>query len=134
MGVMDDPHRPILLAKQVSEIDGIGGIGWIGIERPFDVPDGAPVTGSAVMAAMRGQRHKGFANKIRHEQGGTARPAMDKCGFDRLAEILFGSHVHDRIMYEDAIEDPSKANGFHRSEEHTSELQSQSNLVCRLLL
>src|SRR5688572_32003812 len=24
--------------------------------------------------------------------------------------------------------------GFHRSEEHTSELQSQSNLVCRLLL
>src|SRR2546430_9190984 len=25
-------------------------------------------------------------------------------------------------------------NGAHRSEEHTSELQSQSNLVCRLLL
>src|SRR2546430_11507430 len=24
--------------------------------------------------------------------------------------------------------------GYHRSEEHTSELQSQSNLVCRLLL
>src|SRR2546427_6160616 len=26
------------------------------------------------------------------------------------------------------------AHGTHRSEEHTSELQSQSNLVCRLLL
>src|SRR2546430_7587486 len=28
----------------------------------------------------------------------------------------------------------SSANGSSRSEEHTSELQSQSNLVCRLLL
>src|SRR2546430_7816462 len=28
----------------------------------------------------------------------------------------------------------SAARGGHRSEEHTSELQSQSNLVCRLLL
>src|SRR2546430_10332052 len=26
------------------------------------------------------------------------------------------------------------SHGYHRSEEHTSELQSQSNLVCRLLL
>src|SRR5688572_31152799 len=29
---------------------------------------------------------------------------------------------------------PRRAAGRHRSEEHTSELQSQSNLVCRLLL
>src|SRR2546430_6455976 len=27
-----------------------------------------------------------------------------------------------------------RSSGFYRSEEHTSELQSQSNLVCRLLL
>src|SRR2546430_12746752 len=34
-----------------------------------------------------------------------------------------------------AANEPSGADGFHeRSEEHTSELQSQSNLVCRLLL
>src|SRR2546430_10024409 len=31
-------------------------------------------------------------------------------------------------------EAPSHANRSRRSEEHTSELQSQSNLVCRLLL
>src|SRR2546427_2832415 len=31
-------------------------------------------------------------------------------------------------------ENVSTAVGHHRSEEHTSELQSQSNLVCRLLL
>src|SRR2546430_4436079 len=30
--------------------------------------------------------------------------------------------------------DQRKCIGCHRSEEHTSELQSQSNLVCRLLL
>src|SRR2546430_13735436 len=29
---------------------------------------------------------------------------------------------------------PTATSGFFRSEEHTSELQSQSNLVCRLLL
>src|SRR2546430_8873921 len=29
---------------------------------------------------------------------------------------------------------PRESFGFYRSEEHTSELQSQSNLVCRLLL
>src|SRR2546430_7333202 len=29
---------------------------------------------------------------------------------------------------------PSSPSSFRRSEEHTSELQSQSNLVCRLLL
>src|SRR2546430_13288856 len=34
----------------------------------------------------------------------------------------------------DQIADPSDQAGHKRSEEHTSELQSQSNLVCRLLL
>src|SRR2546430_9839513 len=29
---------------------------------------------------------------------------------------------------------PAKSSSLYRSEEHTSELQSQSNLVCRLLL
>src|SRR2546430_4227285 len=29
---------------------------------------------------------------------------------------------------------PARVTGYRRSEEHTSELQSQSNLVCRLLL
>src|SRR3989475_7770272 len=37
------------------------------------------------------------------------------------------------IIADDAVE-PGFGTGFVRSEEHTSELQSQSNLVCRLLL
>src|SRR2546430_10165530 len=35
---------------------------------------------------------------------------------------------------EDEVTDPRQAGKGARSEEHTSELQSQSNLVCRLLL
>src|SRR2546430_11557846 len=39
-----------------------------------------------------------------------------------------------RIMYNRASADPEGKPWSERSEEHTSELQSQSNLVCRLLL
>src|SRR2546427_245117 len=35
---------------------------------------------------------------------------------------------------EDPLEVEASKHGLNRSEEHTSELQSQSNLVCRLLL
>src|SRR2546427_6969470 len=40
---------------------------------------------------------------------------------DRIGEPVHAAHEHLRLALE-------------RSEEHTSELQSQSNLVCRLLL
>src|SRR2546430_17481725 len=56
----------------------------------------------------------------------------------------FGGHTNLRFddtnpakeetEYVDSIMADVKWLGFHRSEEHTSELQSQSNLVCRLLL
>src|SRR5688572_33218912 len=45
---------------------------------------------------------------------------VDSAARDRSAE-------HRGVAAEDALPEP-------RSEEHTSELQSQSNLVCRLLL
>src|SRR5436309_7596038 len=45
---------------------------------------------------------------------GGAGPAPRRSGFDRFR--------------------PGKGNGIDRSEEHTSELQSRENLVCRLLL
>src|SRR5256886_10644069 len=40
---------------------------------------------------------------------------------------------HRRRHYLDVVVGPA-VRTLHRSEEHTSELQSQSNLVCRLLL
>src|SRR2546430_2421559 len=53
------------------------------------------------------------------------------------ADVIVNGHMHDYERF--AQTDPSGnldlANGIReRSEEHTSELQSQSNLVCRLLL
>src|SRR2546430_13184125 len=52
---------------------------------------------------------------------------------DALAAVL----LHDLVFdpREDLhVDDDAYHTGRHRSEEHTSELQSQSNLVCRLLL
>src|SRR5256885_7976768 len=49
---------------------------------------------------------------------------------------LFRSHVRDAFEEESGIEDIKRVTPAlaHRSEEHTSELQSPCNLVCRLLL
>src|SRR2546430_11435411 len=43
-------------------------------------------------------------------------------------------YEHGMAADDDRQIDPSQAGDRGRSEEHTSELQSQSNLVCRLLL
>src|SRR2546430_3366308 len=43
-------------------------------------------------------------------------------------------HLLDRVQHAGADIAIDHADGAQRSEEHTSELQSQSNLVCRLLL
>src|SRR2546430_7119578 len=54
---------------------------------------------------------------------------------------LMNDSAYTDILYEKrdgvawiTINRPEVRNAFRRSEEHTSELQSQSNLVCRLLL
>src|SRR5690606_10665627 len=50
---------------------------------------------------------------------------------------VFGEHhvrVEDAGGVEQALDLPHQRIGFARSEEHTSELQSRENLVCRLLL
>src|SRR2546430_4072231 len=51
------------------------------------------------------------------------------------ATFLRGESYYKLKQYKKAIVDYSKlTEKYTRSEEHTSELQSQSNLVCRLLL
>src|SRR5688572_31830702 len=64
---------------------------------------------------------------------GVSPPMMDELagsGFDRLLLIVDGWQA---LRDSPETVQKAKALGF-RSEEHTSELQSQSNLVCRLLL
>src|SRR2546430_13670422 len=51
------------------------------------------------------------------------------CVGDDIAALGVDDHAGAR-----ALERPLARSGIRRSEEHTSELQSQSNLVCRLLL
>src|SRR2546427_7814235 len=51
---------------------------------------------------------------------------------DPLHDVEVGRRVLDRSEHHDAVAARLVVAG--RSEEHTSELQSQSNLVCRLLL
>src|SRR2546430_3938263 len=58
--------------------------------------------------------------------------------YTTLFRSLIGSFASDiqaiDVFTVDNDVDPSAVSSFWRSEEHTSELQSQSNLVCRLLL
>src|SRR2546430_13313910 len=68
-----------------------------------------------------------FRSQIRHA-------ALQRAeGIEREVESLVGrgeeyqlALIHRRVVRRERL--------LHRSEEHTSELQSQSNLVCRLLL
>src|SRR5690606_39608470 len=54
-----------------------------------------------------------------------------------IAGTWIGDSFPDRVLTVDGQEPPLTAEGaalYQRSEEHTSELQSRENLVCRLLL
>src|SRR5205085_7501855 len=72
--------------------------------------------GGEEVAAQAGEREHGVAALSRLGIGGEARERL----VDRRQQVgIVGRRLIDRAA---------------RSEEHTSELQSQSNLVCRLLL
>src|SRR2546427_1490565 len=63
----------------------------------------------------------------------------DKIGFKAVTDNIPGPNldvlIHSPGGYAEAVESlVRQLRGKYRSEEHTSELQSQSNLVCRLLL
>src|SRR5699024_11625253 len=48
--------------------------------------------------------------------------------------IMFGFWVWGMVDAYSGAKEHNARHGFHRSEEHTSELQSRFDLVCRLLL
>src|SRR2546430_6568251 len=59
------------------------------------------------------------------------RELLGELGLEASLDVPVGAHVHRLLL------DPGQlphVGVLRRSEEHTSELQSQSNLVCRLLL
>src|SRR2546430_12835111 len=60
-----------------------------------------------------------------------ASPPMGVAGLDPLSSLIASDGPAPTVRTSDIEDEPPVAG---RSEEHTSELQSQSNLVCRLLL
>src|SRR5688572_32336420 len=81
--------------------------------------DALPISGLR-RREVRGQRSAGVGDervaRRRGDRGPALRPAAER--------VAGGGRRHDRHV----------GAARERSEEHTSELQSQSNLVCRLLL
>src|SRR5688572_10039103 len=71
---------------------------------------------------------------FRREYGGIDWDRLT-CALERRFQRLWKpERITKRSLYEEPREIDAIREKFHRSEEHTSELQSQSNLVCRLLL
>src|SRR2546430_13159831 len=54
--------------------------------------------------------------------------------WNRTRIVVRGTHVEHWLNGRKVVEYELRSADWKRSEEHTSELQSQSNLVCRLLL
>src|SRR2546430_13137619 len=61
------------------------------------------------------------------------RSLMARTSSDGLREVRMSTLISAVFLYVSFLSQ-SGSRSFIRSEEHTSELQSQSNLVCRLLL
>src|SRR2546430_5392618 len=60
---------------------------------------------------------------------------LNKClGTSFQPDYIDNPHAHYQNFTQADLTNARSALGYKRSEEHTSELQSQSNLVCRLLL
>src|SRR5438093_7278849 len=86
----------------------------LGLALPNASPEGRPLTGPALIAGTR---------------------AVERAGFDSLwcfDSIGRGSMIPDPLIAVSVAATVTER--LTRSEEHTSELQSLTNLVCRLLL
>src|SRR5256886_9635532 len=79
----------------------------------------------------RARRFGRHAEELAHLTHRSRRELGVVVDFEEVDAVLHGHH----LAAADGVGDPLvHARCAHRSEEHTSELQSQSNLVCRLLL
>src|SRR2546430_11651049 len=91
---------------------------------PLSLPDALPIFDRDLAQRVAGAR--GLAHVALNQSAVGAADARDR---------LAGREMHDRIDVHRRIGlTPAKNGQIDRSEEHTSELQSQSNLVCRLRL
>src|SRR3989454_7151600 len=107
----------------LCEYDALPGIGHA---CGHNVIAAAGAGAGAALAALRDKLPKGRIQVIGTpaEEGGGGKVRLIKGGVFKMVDAAMMIHGFDRwIMHQDL-----------RSEEHTSELQSPCNLVCRLLL
>src|SRR2546430_1102579 len=91
-------------------------------------PPGAPRGPGWVVRRPAVDGDRGDVHEPRPRGPGSQRGAARAVDVDRLVFLPAGALLQQRGRVHQA------ADALDRSEEHTSELQSQSNLVCRLLL
>src|SRR5256886_13253762 len=92
---------------------------------PFPLHDALPISDQILLVepALPG-----------HQQG-RGPPGLPQVELEPGADFVGGVVIEPLVAHEPALEVfVADDEGQLRSEEHTSELQSQSNLVCRLLL
>src|SRR2546426_6003155 len=138
--VLDIPYyNPVLLARQLTTLDVLSGgrvrvglgIGWS--------KDEIDAVGASL--ADRGRRADEFLQVLKAIW--TTDPAEFRGRYYQLPRSIIGpkpvQKPHPPIYLAAFVPQALRraavyANGWNRSEEHTSELQSPCNLVCRLLL
>src|SRR2546426_3375932 len=124
-------------------------------EASGEVPVGAVIVSDGIVIAKSFNRPLSLNDPTAHAEIGALRDACREQGNYRLSKATMYSTVEPCMMCAGAMiharlarlvfrtPDPKAGTcqarvnhcaGAHRSEEHTSELQSPCNLVCRLLL
>src|SRR5438034_1272978 len=85
-------------------------------------------------AAARRKRLSGDWRRLWRNKKLSSKNCRSGCATSREAARPLGSKARGLAFGRNRENRPTRSRRRHRSEEHTSELQSHSDLVCRLLL
>src|SRR5260370_33977568 len=77
---------------------------------------------------------RSILGRVLINRGGAPAPQRQNIGSQRLLQAAAEAEVHDTCLWTSLAVATACKSRWERSEEHTSELQSHLNLVCRLLL
>jgi len=102
MLLVDHAHRVVGVMEHKGELCDRPGVVGVGIPRPLEVAH-SPTVG-VVTAAVIGVRLEALGRAVGHQDGDTARSAVDEDGGDHLRELDLAGHVHHCVVDEDGVE------------------------------